>query len=56
VSAVFFDQVGTFTEPGVIFGAVAAGFGDVIVQVEKDFIADDLFVIGTSGVFHPLQG
>ena len=30
--AVFFDQIGAFAEPGIVFRVVTAGLGNVIIQ------------------------
>ena len=43
--AIFFNEVGTFAEPRVVFGVVSAGFGDVFSDGEIHLIADLFGVI-----------
>ena len=45
MGAIFFDQFGTFAEPPVILGVVAARLGDIVVEVEEHLVAHDLFIV-----------
>ena len=53
--AVFLDQVGTLAEPCVVFGVVAAGFGNIVAQVNEHLIAYPFTVINLRILDHFLQ-
>ena len=42
---IFFDEVGPLAEPPVVLAFVAAGFGDVVVERQKHFVADDFALV-----------